>query len=43
MYKHTKNGWELYSHRGRLLGTFGSYSALVQREKQINYFKHVKK
>ena len=40
MYKHTKNGWELHSHTGRLLGTFGSFSALQKRETEINYFKH---
>jgi hypothetical protein len=43
MIKQVKGGWRLESHSGRNLGTFGSYSAAVKREKDILYFKHKRK
>ena len=34
----------LYSHKGKVLGTFDSHAAALHREKQINWFKsHPKK
>lgn len=37
-----KDGYRLYSHSGKNLGTFDSRSAAEKHEQEVNYFKHVK-
>ncbi len=37
-----KDKWVLYSHKGKRLGVFSSKDAAMRRERQINYFKHIK-
>lgn len=38
-----KDGYRLYSHKGRNLGTFDSKDAAKEHEKQVGYFKSLKK
>lgn len=43
MIKKTKNGYKLISKTtGRNLGTAKTISGIKKREKQVNYFKHLK-
>jgi hypothetical protein len=35
-----KDGYRLYSHTGKNLGTFGSKSAAEKHEREVQYFKH---
>ena len=37
-----KDGYRLYSHKGRNLGTFDSKSAAKKHEREVQYFKHRK-
>lgn len=37
-----KDGYRLYSHKGRNLGTFDSKSAAEKHEREVQYFKHRK-
>ena len=37
-----KDGYRLYSHKGRNLGTFNSKSAAKKHEREVQYFKHKK-
>ena len=37
-----KDGYRLYSHTGRNLGTFDSKSAAKKHEREVQYFKHKK-
>ena len=39
----TKKGYSLKSKKGRNLGTYPTKEGAKKREKQINYFKGVKK
>lgn len=43
MIKKTKDGYRLVSHTGKNLGTYPSKKGAEKREKQVNYFKHLKK
>jgi len=43
MIKQTKEGWTLFSHTGKRLGTYSTYSDAVAREKEIQYFKSKRK
>jgi len=37
-----KDGYRLYSHKGRNLGTFDSKAGAEKHEREVNYFKHKK-
>ena len=41
MIRQVKEGYRLYNHSGKNLGTYSSYSDAVKREKQIKMFKHM--
>lgn len=38
-----KDGYRLYSHTGKNLGTFDSKAGAEKHEREVNYFKHVGK
>lgn len=38
-----KNGFRLLSKKGRNLGTYATKSGAEKRERQVEYFKHLKK
>lgn len=41
MIRQLGNGkYRLYSHTGKNLGTFGSKSAALKHERQVQFFKH---
>lgn len=37
------NEYVLYSHKGKKLGTFKTKEAALKREREINYFKHLRR
>lgn len=37
-----KDGYRLYSHKGRNLGTFDSKAGAIKHEREVQYFKHKK-
>lgn len=41
MIRQTAEGWTLFSHKGKRLGSFTKYVDAVAREKQIKMFKHM--
>ena len=43
MIQQTKEGWRIYSGKGKNLGTYTKYVDAVAREKEIKMFKHMKK
>jgi hypothetical protein len=38
-----KDGYRLYSHTGKNLGTFDSKAGAEKHEREVNYFKHAGK
>jgi hypothetical protein len=36
-----KDGYRLYSHKGKNLGTFSSKAAAEKHEREVQYFKHM--
>ena len=43
MIRKVKGGYKLVSHKGKSLGKYRSKKAAKKREKQVNYFKYLKK